>query len=109
MSDLDSFVWAILVRDPDAAGPFADWLEERGDPRAALLRRRWKRWRTERAAARVRDEQEERRMADPFLSVLAAAKVLDPNATGYARVKVTGRVAAVDGVFREYVRERFLT
>lgn len=40
-----AFVKAILDGDLETApGVFADWLDEHGDPRGVLLRRRWRRW-----------------------------------------------------------------
>jgi hypothetical protein len=47
---------AVLAGDYDACGVLADYLEERGDPRGVLLRKRWKRWQKERDGAEARGE-----------------------------------------------------
>lgn len=45
-----AFVTQILGGEYNAAGIFADWLDEHDDPRGKLLRRRWKRWAQQREA-----------------------------------------------------------
>jgi hypothetical protein len=53
VSDLLALLRRILDdRDLAACGVLADYLEERGDARGVLLRRRWKRW------GRKRDKSE---------------------------------------------------
>jgi len=47
---------AVLAGEYDACGVLADYLEERGEPRGVLLRKRWKRWQKERDGAEVRGE-----------------------------------------------------
>ena len=54
-SDLGALVRACLA-DLSLCGILADWLEERGDARGVLLRRRWKRW----------EAQQERIVTYPF-------------------------------------------
>lgn len=58
-SDLAALVRGVLA-DPSTAGVLADYLEERGDARGVLLRRRWKRWESDRTIAAGKDEQRRR-------------------------------------------------
>lgn len=112
MTEFATFV-AALTADPDGAGAFADFLDERGDPRGVLLRRRWRRWQKDRWAA---TELEERDRA-----AAAAAEERD-RATRWGRVKSLlrswigaaawaaprpARVAAVDATFVRYIRRKF--
>ena len=50
-SDLSALVRMALADLGAGPGILADWLEERGDGRGVLLRRRWKRWRDDRDEA----------------------------------------------------------
>lgn len=113
MTDHDAFVAAILAGDLDAAGVLADWLEDRGDPRGVLLRRRWRRWRAERRHAAEDARRQREILEEPLRRLRAAAEVMR---RAGAEVTVAGEVSysdngavLVDGRFRRYVRERFPT
>jgi uncharacterized protein (TIGR02996 family) len=57
LSDAIAFVSAIHAGNYDTAAVFADWLDEHGDGRGQLLRRRWKRWQKERIAGEGEDRR----------------------------------------------------
>ena len=102
MTEFAAFV-AALIEEPDGAGAFADFLDERGDPRGVLLRRRWRRWQKDRWAV-LADEQRERaaretrwgRVKSLFRSLIAAPKK-------------PSRTAALDATFVRYIRRKFAT
>jgi uncharacterized protein (TIGR02996 family) len=108
MGDAASFVAAVIA-DLDAAGPFADWLDERSDPRGRLLRVRWRRWRTERARARLAAEERSAEITRPFRELLEKFKALPGASVGIATIeaRVAPDYATPDASFRRYVRERF--
>ena len=98
---------AVLAGEFDACGVLADYLEERGDPRGVLLRKRWKRWRAERAGAKMRDEWAERDAKEPWLRMMQRLRELGATVGGDVSVSVTRYRDAVDSSLRRYVRERF--
>jgi uncharacterized protein (TIGR02996 family) len=113
MTEFATFV-AALTADPDGAGAFADFLDERGDPRAVLLRRRWRRWQKDRWAAAELEEREraeaaaaeERERAERatrwgWVKSLLRSWITGPRAT------LRARVAAVDATFVRYIRRKF--
>lgn len=106
MSDYASFAAAVLA-DLDAAGPFADWLDERGDPRGKFLRVRWRRWKTERAyEVRVAAERAAE-ILKPFRHMIAGWRMAGAEVQVdqlAAHVSPSGRA---DASFRRYVAERF--
>lgn len=111
MSDLESFLVAIIDRrDLDAAGPLADWLDEHGDPRGVLLRRRWKRWVTERAKGLAEIERERAALEAPWRKVIDDIGAIPGMTVGSASVSVTVSDYAVqrlDAGFRDYVWRKF--
>lgn len=105
MSELACFVGGVLA-DLDGAGALADWLDEHDDPRGPLLRKRWKRWRTERGLAGAGDRAAEEAAAKPWREFLALVESLD--GSGSVRVKINGGGEhKADESFRRYIRERF--
>ncbi len=91
MTELERFVAAVLA-EPDGAGALADWLEEHDDPRGALLRRRWKSWRTQRGTV-VLKSFKKWRATGCTAEVAHAAAMHDRS--------------ALDHAFKAYIRERF--
>jgi hypothetical protein len=109
VSELPGIVAGVL-EDLDRAGALADYLDEHGDPRGVLLRRRWKRWRKERAAAVEMIRAEEERIGKPFLDLLTNLRKI-PGATvevGGFTVRISRAIVDdKDDVFRGYIWERF--
>jgi hypothetical protein len=70
-----SFVEQILAGDFNAAGIFADWLDEHNDPRGKLLRRRWKRWQKQKEVEYSPAAIAERKEADRRWERSRAARV----------------------------------
>jgi hypothetical protein len=74
------FVKSMWTGELNAAAIFADWLEERGDPRGVLLRRRWKRWQKQKefeaSPAEVAKRRDEERASDPGDATRAFLKYL---------------------------------
>jgi hypothetical protein len=90
------------------AGPgvLADWLEENGDARGVLLRRRWKRWQREMAAATKDDlrwtAQEESvydRVIRKVITFFGGTAILPPEKWGFRTNVIRS--------FERYVRRRF--
>lgn len=102
MTEFAAFVQALLT-EPDGAGAFADWLDERGDPRAVLLRRRWRRWQKDRWAAVAADERARAEQSTRWGRVKSLFRMLlDP--TPASRVS---RTEKVDATFVRYIRRKF--
>ena len=102
-----AFCKAIQTGDYNAAGVFADWLTEQGDPRGVLLRRRWKRWQKESQEEHAHAQILADAMVRPFRDALAAMKVLGAEvAVGVAEatVRTTG---LCNDRFLRYLREKF--
>jgi uncharacterized protein (TIGR02996 family) len=100
VTEFAAFV-AAVVQDPGGAGAFADFLDERGDPRGVLLRRRWRRWQKDRWAAQVAEERERAERATKWGFV----KSLFRSVVAPRRKRASA--AAVDATFRKYVRKKF--
>jgi uncharacterized protein (TIGR02996 family) len=100
VSEFAAFV-AALLEDPDGAGAFADFLDERGDPRGTLLRRRWRRWLKDRAAALAAEEQDRAQRATRWGRIKSLFRSL------VAPPKRRAATAAVDATFRKYIRRKF--
>jgi len=96
---------AALAGEYDACGVLADYLEERGDPRGVLLRRRWKRWQKDFEKAVKWDKVLERVAPNPT-QALADFLRADGVAEDAIFDFVTHR-GSVNYVLRRYVRERF--
>jgi hypothetical protein len=93
-SDLAALVAGVLV-DLDGAGALADALQEAGrEKEAVLLRRRWVRWKTERAKE---VEVVASLVQSPFREVLR----------GIGEDLLARSEGVCDHMFREYVRTRF--
>jgi hypothetical protein len=100
MTEFVAFV-AAVVREPDGAGAFADFLDDRGDPRGVLLRRRWRRWQKDRWAAQQAEERERAELATKWGFVKSLFRTL------VAPRRKRPSAAAVDATFRKYVRKKF--
>lgn len=101
MTELGAFAAAVLD-GLDGAGAMADFLEERGDPRAVLLRRRWRRWRKDREVAGRAEEREWAAQATRWGRVKALFRSLVAPPP-----KRAAGTAAVDATFRRYVARKF--
>lgn len=101
-----AFVKAILDGDTSAAAVFADWLEEHGDKRAVLLRRRWKLWQKKIAEA---DKPERVLIRDWKRRVRAArARSLIDRTDEEILEMVKAHIRrSADYSFCKYVREKF--
>jgi uncharacterized protein (TIGR02996 family) len=108
MTDAAGFVAAIRAGDFDAAGVFADWLQERGDPRGVLLRRRWRRWHRERTHEALVSGYLKGVVVGAARDVLAGLTRIPGTTihTGMVEVRVDLGSKA-DDRFRRYVRDRF--
>lgn len=102
MTEFAAFVEA-LVREPDGAGAFADWLDERGDPRAVLLRRRWRRWQKDRWAAAAVEERERAERSTRWGRMKSLFRAL----VAPTPIKRAPHTAAVDTTFVRYIRRKF--
>ena len=109
--DALAFVRAIHAGNYDAAGPFADWLEEQDDPaarrRGVLLRRRWKRYQKEREAEIDRARARERAITEPLEATLAEFRNAGWEVSGgvvRATIRPTDEAALS---FRRYVQRHF--
>lgn len=100
MSEFAAFV-AAVVKEPDGAGAFADFLDERGDPRGLLLRRRWRRWQKDRWAALAAEQRERAELATRWGFVKSLFRSL------VAPRRKRPSAAAVDATFRRYLRRKF--
>jgi uncharacterized protein (TIGR02996 family) len=100
VSEFAAFV-AALLEDPDGAGAFADFLDERGDPRGILLRRRWRRWQKDRGAALAAEEQDRAQRATRWGRIKSLFRSL------VSPPKKRAVTAAVDATFRKYIRRKF--
>lgn len=110
MSNRTAFVNAILRGDLDAAGPFADWLDEHGEgSRGVLLRRRWKRWRKEREAAVAQMRREREEIVKPFRELIDRFRASGGTVREYQyQVEVSDYpVQRADASFKAYVRKWF--
>lgn len=108
MTEFASFVDAILTRgELDACGPFADWLEEHGDPRGPLLRKRWRRWQAERGREMDARREAEERFDRPLRQLSAQINSL-PGAACHAFTKIEWDAPQADRLLKRYVRERFM-
>jgi uncharacterized protein (TIGR02996 family) len=108
-TDAVSFVRAIHAGNFDAAGVFADWLEERGDKRGSLLRKRWKRWQNDRTQADEAARSLEASMTAPFRELLESWRRM-PGVTvsgSHVAAHVAPDHAAADLSFRRYVQKQF--
>jgi uncharacterized protein (TIGR02996 family) len=91
-----TFVRAIHAGEFDTALVFADWIEEGGYPRhALLLRRRWQRWKRERTKAEHK--------SDVFRKAIHRLRGTTP--TQYPGPAY--RVSDVDMCFRRYIQKHF--
>jgi hypothetical protein len=76
--DAMAFVRDIQAGNFDAAGIFADWLEEQHDSearyRGKLLRRRWKVYQREREAEIAAAKQKEKEIVTPFLNAMESLR-----------------------------------
>jgi uncharacterized protein (TIGR02996 family) len=106
-SDAASFVRAIHAGDFDAAGVFADWLDERGDKRGVLLRRRWKRWQKERGQAFAEANAKETAITAPWLKILDDFRKLSGTITAASVRAAVAPDTGPDFRFRRYVQKQF--
>jgi hypothetical protein len=108
MSELDTFVAAVLDGDLDAAGALADWLDEHDDPRGVLLRRRWKRWQSDRRKAEAKDRVTEQVVSQPWIDLVEKLRAAGMD-TAECKILVSGQAYAgnCDLSFRGYIQERF--
>lgn len=106
MSELESFA-ASVVGNLDLAGAFADWLEERGDPRGVLLRRRWKRWLKERGERQDEAKAYELGLLTPLQQIVNEWQALGAEVQAEMHARVTPNYEWPDAVFRDYVRRKF--
>jgi hypothetical protein len=105
MTDLLALLRRILDdRDLAACGVLADYLEERGDARGVLLRRRWKRWQRERQEGEKKDESYQTQVAASVNAAFAA--LLRTGGTAEITVS-TGYAKEADWRMRIYVVSRF--
>lgn len=109
--DTLAFVRAIHAGNFDAAGVFADWLEEQPDPNApriaVLLRRRWKRYQKERQAEVDRARQRETEIVAPMRAALASLQAAGWTVEGSiirASVSPDDRAGLS---FRRYIQKQF--
>lgn len=110
MSELDAFVAACVNVDLAGAGAFADWLDDRSDPRGRLLRLRWKRWQTDRRKAELAVAHYRERIEKPIRDMIERARALGAALDATLRVTVSdATVRDVDEVFRAYIVNRFPT
>jgi uncharacterized protein (TIGR02996 family) len=100
VAEFAAFV-AALLEHPDGAGAFADFLDERDDPRGVLLRRRWRRWQKDRWAALAAEEQDRAERATRW----GRLKGLFRSLVGPTKKRATA--AAVDATFLRYIRRKF--
>jgi hypothetical protein len=105
-SELHAFALKVWGEHLDGAGAFADWLEERGDPRGVLLRRRWKRWRKERAEAAAADDAIEQAAAKPWVDLVRTVQQSGGEASITVRLD-RRNTDDCDRAFRRYFREKF--
>ncbi len=118
-SDLDRFVRAVLL-DLDAAGALADYLDERDPPtapylsgkpslsRGELLRRRWKKWKKERA----RSVNGESNLAGVRYRLYKSYRVAYPNRPASEALRdvdalLTDEIETIDAEFVRYIRRKF--
>lgn len=104
---LASFASKVRFESLDLAGAFADWLEEHGDPRGVLLRRRWKMWLRERGKVQAEvDEVREKfgAMWKKLKTWVASNPQMRLTTEGW--VKHTG-MSEADDSFRRYVIGKF--
>lgn len=107
-NDIVSFLKAIQAGDIDVAGILADWLDERGDPRGKLLRRRWKRWQKEREKEIAITQAAATALAAPWLTILQDfAKLPGASIAGTVMAAVTDPVSKATNLFVLYLREKF--
>lgn len=90
----------------DAAGAFADWLEEQGDARGVLLRRQYARWKAALAAA------DQTPLADLLrfiydVGTLATAYGLRIGDVWEVDLLVRWKKKAADSSFRHYISRKF--
>lgn len=102
MTEFAAFV-AALTAEPDGAGAFADFLDERGDPRGILLRRRWRRWQKDRWAALAAEQRESAERATRWGRVKSLFRSL------ISAPQKPSRTAAIDATFVRYIRRKFAT
>ena len=92
MTGLCSFALAVLA-DLSAAGAFADWLQDRDDPRAERLRARWRVWQADRRRAEALDVGDAERVM-PLVLLKGS--------------RISYRVYTADALFHGAVVELFL-
>ena len=102
---LSSFARNVRFESLDLAGALADWLEERGDPRGDLLRRRWRMWVREREDARLLGVGARRRAkcSQARLAKLAVRFA----GCGWTKKTAAREVERADTSFRRYFCEMF--
>jgi uncharacterized protein (TIGR02996 family) len=106
--DVIAFLKAIQAGNFDAAGIFADWLEEHNDPRGKLLRRRWKRWQKERQQIDQNAFAQEQMTTAPWEKMLADLKAAGATIAGSTvKATVSRDYRKPDDSFRLYIREKF--
>lgn len=98
---------AVLAGDFDLCGVLADYLDEHGDPRGVLLRKRWKRWKTERDQGASRDKLEELAATEPWKQLADAMRTWGASGSYFVTAIVTRHREAVDLSLRRYVHDRF--
>ena len=98
---------AALAGEFGACGVLADYLEERGDPRGVLLRRRWKRWQTEREGATNLDKIQKQLATEPWKQLVDAMRLWGAAGAYVIKTIVTRHREAVDLSLSRYVARRF--
>lgn len=107
LSDGVAFVRAIHGGNYDAAAVFADWLEERGDVRGPLLRKRWKRWQKERDAEVADAKRKEQEIVTPFTNAIDSLRRHGFTVEGSIAKAVVAPVDEAGMRFRRYVQKQF--
>lgn len=102
-----SFVHAIHAGNIDAAAVFADWLEERGDKRGVLLRRRWKRWQKDRQKLFDAAKAEEQRTREKWLRFVDELRRIGAECEASVSVTIAPGPEVADIKFRKYVQQQF--
>ena len=106
-SDVIAFVSAIHAGNYSAAAVFADWLDEHGDRRGELLRRRWRRWQKEQTAGEVEDARARRGILDRWNDWTEELRAEGLKVEAKIAVNYTANAERAGARFRWYVQVRF--
>src|SRR5262245_47979338 len=105
MSERAALISAILDGQLDAAGAFADWLEENGEVYSGvLLRRRWQRWQKERVKLLVRLALYQESITTPWANLVESLRAAGANVEARIEVKRDDTILKdCDEAFERYV------